>query len=121
MTADVLARSQRERQSLILHTERERERERERGCLPTVRDTVFQSQVDSSKRLKMVLDAALLNAQHYKGMIKGKVEQSYEWSSALLYNSVWYYLPTPPLGQDMTQGQFFKRSLTGLNSEFSFS
>ena len=30
--------------------------------------------------------------------------------------------PTPPLGQDMTQGQFFlKRGLTGLNSEFSFS
>ena len=29
--------------------------------------------------------------------------------------------PTPPLGQDMTQGQFFKRSVTGLNSEFSFS
>ena len=27
------------------------------------------------------------------------------------------YLPTPPFGQDMTQGQF----LTGLNSEFSFS
>ena len=31
------------------------------------------------------------------------------------------YLPTPPLGQDMTQDQFFKQSLTGLNSEFSFS
>ena len=31
------------------------------------------------------------------------------------------YLPTPPLGQDMTQGQFFKQSLTGLNSELSFS
>ena len=30
------------------------------------------------------------------------------------------YLPTPPLGQDMTQGQF-KQSLAGLNSEFSFS
>ena len=28
------------------------------------------------------------------------------------------YLPTPPLGEDMTQGQFFKRSLTGLNSDF---
>ena len=28
---------------------------------------------------------------------------------------------TPPLGQDMTQGQFFKRSLAGLNSEFSLS
>ena len=27
----------------------------------------------------------------------------------------------PPFGQDMTQGQFFKRSLTGLNSEFSSS
>ena len=27
----------------------------------------------------------------------------------------------PPLGQDMTQGQFFKWSLTGLNSEFFFS
>ena len=31
------------------------------------------------------------------------------------------YLPTPPLGQDMTQGPYFKRSLTGLNSEYSFS
>ena len=29
--------------------------------------------------------------------------------------------PTPLLGQDMTQGQFLKRSLAGLSSEFSFS
>ena len=35
--------------------------------------------------------------------------------------SGYHIFPTPPLGQDMTQGQFFKRSLTGLNSEFSFS
>ena len=34
---------------------------------------------------------------------------------------MYIYLPTPPLGQEMTQGQFLKRSLTGLNSEFSFS
>ena len=36
------------------------------------------------------------------------------WLFAFSHNS-WYYLPTPPLGQDMTQGQFFffKRSLTG--------
>ena len=34
-----------------------------------------------------------------------------------LFNPI--YL-TPPLGQDMIQGQFFKRSLAGLNSEFSF-
>ena len=31
----------------------------------------------------MVLDAALLNTQHYKVRIKGKVEQSRKWSSAL--------------------------------------
>ena len=36
----------------------------------------------------MVLDAALITTQHYKVMIKGKVEQSWEWSSALLYTSV---------------------------------
>ena len=35
--------------------------------------------------------------------------------------TIYSYLPTPTLGQDMTQGRFFKRSLTGLNSEFSFS
>ena len=40
------------------------------------------------KTLKMVLDAALLSTQHYKVMIKGKVEQSWELSSALPYNSV---------------------------------
>ena len=33
----------------------------------------------------MVLDANLLNTQHYKVRIKGKMEQSSEWSSALLY------------------------------------
>ena len=37
---------------------------------------------------KMVLDASLLGTQHYKVEIKGKVEQSREWSSALPYTSV---------------------------------
>ena len=32
-----------------------------------------------------------------------------------------FFLPTIPLGKDMIQGQFFKRSLTGFNTEFSFS
>ena len=41
------------------------------------------------KTLKMVLDATLLNTQHYKVRIKGKVEQSREWSSALPYTSVY--------------------------------
>ena len=38
--------------------------------------------------LKMVLDTSLLNTQHYKVRIKGKVEQSRERSSAPLYLSV---------------------------------
>ena len=37
------------------------------------------------KTQKMVLDASLLNTQHYKVQIKGKVEQSRERSSALPY------------------------------------
>ena len=40
------------------------------------------------KTQKMVLDAALLETKHYKVGIKGKVEQSREWSSALPYISV---------------------------------
>ena len=35
------------------------------------------------KTQEMVLDASLLNNQNYKVRIKGKVEQSKEWSSAL--------------------------------------
>ena len=35
------------------------------------------------KTQKMVLDAALLNTQHYKVRIKGKVEKSREWTSTL--------------------------------------
>ena len=42
-------------------------------------------------------------------------------SSGLFKNVIYIYLPTPPLGQDMTQGQFLMQNLTGLNSEFSFS
>ena len=40
------------------------------------------------KTQKMVLDAALLNTQHYKVGIKSKVEQPWEKSSALPYTSV---------------------------------
>ena len=36
----------------------------------------------------MVLDASLLNTQHYKVRIKGKVEQPREKSSALPYTLV---------------------------------
>ena len=40
------------------------------------------------KTQKMVLDAAFVNTQHYKVRIEGKVEQSREWSSTLLYSLV---------------------------------
>ena len=37
---------------------------------------------------KMALDASLINTQHYKVWIKGKMEQSKETGSTLLYTSV---------------------------------
>ena len=40
-----------------------------------------------SKTLKIVLDTSLLNIQHYKVRIEGKVEQSMERSSYLLWSS----------------------------------
>ena len=47
-------------------------------------ETWDQSQVESYQRLKkMVLDAFLLNTQHYKVGIEGKVKQSRERSSAV--------------------------------------
>ena len=49
-----------------------------------------QSQVESYQKLKkIVLDAALLNTQHYKKVqIKGKVEQTMEKSSTFPYTLV---------------------------------
>ena len=40
------------------------------------------------KTQRMVLDAALVNTQHFKARIKGKVEKSREWSSVLPYTLV---------------------------------
>ena len=50
-----------------------------------VQETEVQSQIESYQTQKMVLDAALLSTQYYKVRIKGKVEQSREWSNALPY------------------------------------
>ena len=50
------------------------------------------------KTQKMVLDASLLNTQHYKVLIKGKVEQSRErnstlpWCSSYRKGSLWVAL-----------------------------
>ena len=55
-----------------------------------VQETGIQSRVESYQRLKkMVLDAALFNTQHYKVWMKGKVEQSREWSSTFPDTLVW--------------------------------
>ena len=48
----------------------------------------FNPRSSHTKDSKMVLDAALVNTQYYKVCIKGKVEQSWERSSALSYLSV---------------------------------
>ena len=47
-----------------------------------------QGSIPGQRLKKMVLDAALLNTQHYKVQIKDKVEQSRERSSALPDTSV---------------------------------
>ena len=52
----------------------------DRGSIP--------GRVIAKTQKKMVLDAALLNTQHYKVCIKGKAEQSRERSSAPPYTSV---------------------------------
>ena len=58
-------------------------------CSQMIRETAVQSQVESYQRLKkMVLDTSLLNTQHYKVRIKGRVEQYRERSCALPYSSV---------------------------------
>ena len=46
----------------------------------------------------MVLGVTLLNTQHYKVGIKGKMEQSREWSSVLPYTSVWQVLKRELMG-----------------------
>ena len=52
-------------------------------------DWEFNPRSSHTKDSKMALDAALLNTQHYKVRINGKVEQSREWSSAPpLYHGV---------------------------------
>ena len=38
-----------------------------------------------SKTQKIELDTSLLNIQHYKVQVKGKVEQSWEWRSTPLH------------------------------------
>ena len=48
----------------------------------------FNPRLSHTKDSKMVRDATKLKTQHYKVGIKGKVEQSRQWSRALSYTSV---------------------------------
>ena len=56
-------------------------------CMSSVRQWSGRSEFNPESS-HMVLDATWLNTQHYKVRIKGKVEQSREWSSSLPYTSV---------------------------------
>ena len=49
---------------------------------------MFNPRSNHTKDSKIVLNAALLNTQLYKVRIKGKVEQSREWSMVLPYGEV---------------------------------
>ena len=74
----------------------------------------------------MVLDTSLLNTQHYKVRIKGKVEQSMEKSSTLLYMETWGHprLRSPTLliissSSSIILSEFFTPVLAdGLSLEF---
>ena len=62
----------------------------------------------------MVLDAALLNIQHYKVRNKGKVVQSKERSSALPNTSVYKLLKREPLGRPRLRSPTYT-SLKGMS------
>ena len=69
-------------------------------------ETGIQSQVESYQRLKkMVLDSTLLNTQHYKVRIKGKVQQSREWSSTLPLYLVVVAIEKGTFGSPSTKGR----------------
>ena len=51
---------------------------------PEDQDSIPSRVIPKTKKI----DATLLNTQHYKVRIKGKVEQSREWSSILPYTSM---------------------------------
>ena len=60
--------------------------------LPMAQETGVITGRAIPKTQKMVLDASLLNTQHYKVYIKGKVEQSRGRSNALPYTLVLYLM-----------------------------
>ena len=55
------------------------------GVIPKTKKKKKKKKKEKKKR---VLYAALLNTQHYKVRIKGKVEQFRKWSSTLPYTLV---------------------------------
>ena len=55
------------------------------------------------KKKKTILDASLLNTQHYKVRIKSKVGQSWERSSAFPYTLVLWLSKREPSGQPRLQ------------------
>ena len=56
---------------------------------PGDRGSIPSRIIPKTREKKMVLGAGLLNTQHYKVRIKGKVEQPREGSSTLPYTLMW--------------------------------
>ena len=68
----------------------------------------------------MVLDASLLNTEHYKVRIKGKVEQSTERSSTSLHLGV-VAVEKEAVGSPLTMVADFTLLILAANFEFKFS
>ena len=62
----------------------------------------------------MALDVTLLNTQHYKVLIKGKVEQSRERYSTLCYTSVEQLMKREPLSHPQLRSPTFMRTTNRL-------
>ena len=72
------------------------------------------------KTLKMVLDASLLNTQHYKVRIKGKVEQSRERSNPVTLHLSVVAIEKGAFGSPSTEGRQLYFLLTSYIREFEF-
>ena len=57
---------------------------------------------------------------HYKVRVQHARQHYRDYSSIIIDRNPWNQICIYPILQDVTLGQFFKQSLTGLNSEFSF-
>ena len=84
------------------------------NCINFIKKTLNSNHLEPTKKLT-ILSILLVSEEFGRYMDKVFLSKmTYHQSN----NRSSPINPTPPLGQDMTLGQFFKWSLAGLNSEF---